>query len=290
VVDLPPEMDEELCLPALKAGINFIRLATPTTDDKRLPLVLSNTSGFVYYVSMTGITGSAIADTSKVNQAVDRIKSHTNLPVCVGFGVKTAEQARAIGQSADGVVVGTAIVNQIANTLDDKARQPPTPSRASPPWCAGLPPAFAPHALRQRSKFATLGYEPEKTHELDHQLRPPENQFDAGPPRGAGKSLDQVSRDRGNGVPQGSGRKPVRDPRLGLPHEDVGRGAAQAHVRRRQVRAAAITEGPQDPLKFRDSKKYSDRLREKPHQDGPRGFHRAAHGKIEGCRDRCLRA
>jgi tryptophan synthase alpha chain len=120
VVDLPPEMDEELCLPALKAGINFIRLATPTTDDKRLPRVLSNTSGFVYYVSMNGITGSAIADTSKVNEAVDRIKSHTNLPVCVGFGVKTAEQARAIGQSADGVVVGTAIVNQIANTLDAK--------------------------------------------------------------------------------------------------------------------------------------------------------------------------
>ncbi|MBU4531739.1 MAG: tryptophan synthase subunit alpha [Hoeflea sp.] len=120
VVDLPPEMDEELCLPALKAGLNFIRLATPTTDDKRLPRVLSNTSGFVYYVSMTGITGSAIADTSKVNLAVDRIKSHTSLPVCVGFGVKTAEQARAIGQSADGVVVGTAIVNQIANTLDAK--------------------------------------------------------------------------------------------------------------------------------------------------------------------------
>ena len=118
VVDLPPEMDEELCLPALKAGLNFIRLATPTTDDKRLPRVLSNTSGFVYYVSMNGITGSAIADTSKVNEAVDRIKSHTDLPICVGFGVKTAEQARAIGQSADGVVVGTAIVNQIANTLD----------------------------------------------------------------------------------------------------------------------------------------------------------------------------
>ncbi|WP_299868933.1 tryptophan synthase subunit alpha [uncultured Hoeflea sp.] len=118
VVDLPPEMDEELCLPALGAGLNFIRLATPTTDDKRLPRVLANTSGFVYYVSMTGITGSAIADTSKVNAAVDRIKGHTGLPVCVGFGVKTAEQARAIGKSADGVVVGTAIVNQIANTLD----------------------------------------------------------------------------------------------------------------------------------------------------------------------------
>lgn len=118
IVDLPPEMDDELCVPALKAGINFIRLATPTTDDRRLPAVLKNTSGFVYYVSMTGITGSAIADTSKVNEAVARIKGHTDLPVCVGFGVKTAEQARVIGKAADGVVVGTAIVNQIAATLD----------------------------------------------------------------------------------------------------------------------------------------------------------------------------
>ena len=122
VVDLPPEMDEELCLPALKAGINFIRLATPTTDEKRLPTVLRNTSGFVYYVSMNGITGSALADTGKVAAAVARIKQHTPLPVCVGFGVKTAEQARVIGASADGVVVGTAIVNQIANTLDANAR------------------------------------------------------------------------------------------------------------------------------------------------------------------------
>ncbi len=117
VVDLPPEMDEELCIPALKAGLNFIRLATPTTDDKRLPTVLTNTSGFVYYVSMTGITGSALTDTSKVAQAVKRIKSHTSLPIAVGFGVKTAEQAKVIGQSADAVVVGSAIVNLIASTL-----------------------------------------------------------------------------------------------------------------------------------------------------------------------------
>src|SRR6201988_242289 len=95
VVDLPPEMDEELCIPALKAGVNFIRLATPTTDDKRLPKVLQNTSGFVYYVSMTGINGSRLADTSRVNAAVKRVKEHTALPVCVGFGVKTAEQAKA---------------------------------------------------------------------------------------------------------------------------------------------------------------------------------------------------
>lgn len=123
VVDLPPEMDDELCLPAVKAGLNFIRLATPTTDDKRLPTVLQNTSGFVYYISMNGITGSALPDTSLVAGAVSRIKGHTSLPVCVGFGVKTAEQARLIGASADGVVVGTAIVNRVAASLtpDGKA-------------------------------------------------------------------------------------------------------------------------------------------------------------------------
>ena len=111
-------MDDELCLPALAKGINFIRLATPTTDDRRLPKVLTNTSGFVYYVSMTGITGSALPDLTKISAAVQRIKSHTELPVCVGFGVKTAEHARLIGASADGVVVGTAIVNQVATSLD----------------------------------------------------------------------------------------------------------------------------------------------------------------------------
>lgn len=117
IVDLPPEMDEELCIPALEAGLNFIRLATPTTDDKRLPKVLTNTSGFVYYVSMTGITGSAVASTGPVAEAVARIKSHTDLPVCIGFGIKTAEQAQMFGKAADGVVVGSAIVDAVANSL-----------------------------------------------------------------------------------------------------------------------------------------------------------------------------
>ncbi|MER8592539.1 tryptophan synthase subunit alpha [Mesorhizobium sp. M1182] len=138
VVDLPPEMDEELCIPALKAGINFIRLATPTTDDKRLPKVLQNTSGFVYYVSMTGITGSALADTGKLAAAVKRIKSHTDLPVCVGFGVKTAEQARTIGASADGVVVGTAIVNAVANVLGPKGEKTADPAEAVATLVSGL--------------------------------------------------------------------------------------------------------------------------------------------------------
>jgi tryptophan synthase alpha chain len=124
VVDLPPEEDEELCLPALKAGLNFIRLATPTTDDKRLPTVLNNTSGFVYYVSVTGITGAAAPDTGKVVAAVARIKRHTDLPVAVGFGVKNAESARAIAEGADGVVVGSALVEALRQSFgkDGKAR------------------------------------------------------------------------------------------------------------------------------------------------------------------------
>ena len=125
VVDLPPEEDEELCLPALKAGLNFIRLATPTTDDKRLPAVLNNTSGFVYYVSITGITGSAAPDAGKVGAAVARIKRHTKLPVAVGFGVRTAEQARAIAAGADGVVVGSALVDELRKSLDANGKAGP---------------------------------------------------------------------------------------------------------------------------------------------------------------------
>src|SRR5262249_51993942 len=117
VVDLPPEEDEELCLPALRAGLNFIRLATPTTDDRRLPAVLANTSGFVYYVSVTGITGSAIPDPGKVTGAVARIKRHTALPVCVGFGVKDAQSAATIARGADGVVVGSALVEVLRRSL-----------------------------------------------------------------------------------------------------------------------------------------------------------------------------
>ncbi len=119
VVDLPPEADDELCIPALARGLNFIRLATPTTDDRRLPTVLANTSGFVYYVSITGITGAAKPDATKVAEAVGRIKRHTALPVAVGFGVRDAVSAREIGRNADGVVVGSAIVQAMAATLVD---------------------------------------------------------------------------------------------------------------------------------------------------------------------------
>jgi tryptophan synthase alpha chain len=122
VVDLPPEEDSELCVPAMKAGLNFIRLATPTTDDKRLPAVLANTSGFVYYVSVTGITGSASADSSVVGEAVARIKRHTALPVCVGFGIRTPEAARAIAANADGAVVGSALVDALRGSLDSNGK------------------------------------------------------------------------------------------------------------------------------------------------------------------------
>ena len=122
IVDLPPEEDTELCIPALKAGLNLIRLATPTTDDKRLPAVLANTSGFVYYVSITGITGSASADTTQVAAAVARIKRHTQLPVCVGFGIRTPEAAAGIAQAANGAVIGSALIDALRATLDAEGR------------------------------------------------------------------------------------------------------------------------------------------------------------------------
>jgi len=122
IVDLPPEEDTELCIPAMKAGLNFIRLATPTTDDKRLPAVLANTSGFVYYVSITGITGSASADSGAVGEAVARIKRHTKLPICVGFGIRTPAAAQAIAERANGAVVGTALVDALKGSLDTEGR------------------------------------------------------------------------------------------------------------------------------------------------------------------------
>jgi tryptophan synthase alpha chain len=139
VVDLPPEEDSELCLPAVQAGFNFIRLATPTTDDKRLPVVLTNTSGFVYYVSITGITGAAAPEPDKVAAAVARIKRHTKLSVCVGFGVRGGEQARAIARGADGVVVGSALVDALRKSLSSGGK--PTP--ATVPAVADLVRALA---------------------------------------------------------------------------------------------------------------------------------------------------
>ncbi len=119
IVDLPSEEDEELCVPALKHGINFIRLTTPTTDEKRLPKILKNSSGFVYYVSMTGITGSEISSFKNISDAVKEIKSHTNLPVAVGFGIKNANDAAQVAAFADGVVVGSALIKALENSLEN---------------------------------------------------------------------------------------------------------------------------------------------------------------------------
>ena len=128
VVDLPPEEDDELCIPAMAADINFIRLATPTTDDARAPAVFKNTSGFVYYVSVLGITGTKAPDLKSVAANVRRLRKHTSLPICVGFGVKTAEQARAIAQNADGVVVGSALVSAVEKSLTKQGK----PTAATP--------------------------------------------------------------------------------------------------------------------------------------------------------------
>ena len=153
VVDLPPEEDAELCLPALAAGVNFIRLATPTTDDKRLPTVLTNTSGFVYYVSITGITGAAAPDPGQVAAAVARIKRHTKLPVCVGFGVRTAEHARAIAENADGVVVGSALVEAVRNSLGPDSK----PTSATVPAVADLVRSLA-EGVRSARRVAVHGH------------------------------------------------------------------------------------------------------------------------------------
>ena len=122
VVDVPPEADDELCLPAMAQGLNFIRLATPTTDAKRLPRVLDNTSGFLYYVSITGITGAAAPDPTAVSAQIETIRRSTDLPIAVGFGVRSPEQAKAIAEGADGVVVGSALVNAISQSLDNEGR------------------------------------------------------------------------------------------------------------------------------------------------------------------------
>lgn len=122
VVDLPPEEDQELCEPALRAGVSFIRLTTPTTDDQRLPTVLANTSGFVYYVSVTGITGAASASSAAIDEAITRLRRHTDLPLAVGFGISTPEQAASVARVADAAVVGSAIVRQVENNLDADGR------------------------------------------------------------------------------------------------------------------------------------------------------------------------
>ncbi|QDM14695.1 tryptophan synthase subunit alpha [Tardiphaga sp. vice352] len=150
IVDLPPEEDAELCLPAMKAGLNFIRLATPTTDDKRLPAVLANTSGFVYYVSVTGITGAASADASVVGAAVARIKRYTDLPVCVGFGIRTPQAAHDIAQHANGAVVGSALVDVLNDTLDAEGRATATTVSAVTDLVAAL--AEGVHGARQAAE------------------------------------------------------------------------------------------------------------------------------------------
>lgn len=122
IVDLPPEEDAELCIPAMEAGLNFIRLATPTTDEKRLPKVLANTSGFLYYVSVAGVTGTKEPDIAGVGEAIARIRASSDIPVAVGFGVKTPEQAGALAKVADAVVVGSALISVLAGTLDGEGR------------------------------------------------------------------------------------------------------------------------------------------------------------------------
>ena len=222
IVDLPPEEDDELCIPAMKAGLNFIRLTTPTTDDKRAPAVFKNTSGFVYYVSVLGITGTKAPDLASVKQNVVRLKGHTDLPIAVGFGVKTAEQARAIAKDADGVVVGSALVTAVRDSLDQSRQGHGEDAEGRA--CYG-----------ERNRQGRRGASPR---ELDQELRPPQNPLDPGrraEARRGREHVDQGSRFRPDGLLQGPRGQPVRDARLRPPHEDAAGRAAQIHVRRWRV-------------------------------------------------------
>ena len=244
VVDLPPEEDAELCLPALEAGLNFIRLATPTTDDKRLPKVLESTSGFVYYVSITGITGAALADYSGVAEAVTRIKRHTQLPIAVGFGVKNADNAEAIARTADGVVVGTALVDAIKASLDGDNRATGRTVEA----VAALVGEIAQGVRRARAgreRGGGVAFENGVRGACEvvamnwySNVVPPEDQGHS-QARSAGESLGQMPRQRAIGVPQGHRGQSLCGAGLRLSHALSGRGAARQPVRQRRMRTVA---------------------------------------------------
>ena len=229
IVDLPPEEDTELCLPALAAGLNFIRLATPTTDDARLPAVLAHTSGFVYYVSITGITGAAAPDTAKVAAAVRRIKAHTALPVAVGFGVKNAGSAAAIAAHADGVVVGSAIVEALRASLDRHGKA----TGKSVEAVAGLVDRNRQgRAVSSLLWAEVLHRSPQQTSwqkhwiadELDLQCRPAEGQVSAAP-RDPGKPVGQMPGKWRTRLSQGSRSQSLRRAGLRLSHAPRPKGA-----------------------------------------------------------------
>ena len=254
VVDLPPEMDDELCIPALKKDINFIRLATPTTDDKRLPKVLENTSGFVYYVSMNGITGSALPDPSRCRRcrAADQGPYET-----AGLRRLRRQDGRACARHRR---VGRwrrrrHRHRQPGGVQPDRGRQDRQGRRcrAWKRWFAALSAGVrSAEACRGRINCPHCGARPvlniqEFGFELDHELRSPEDQLDARPPGSSGKSLDQVPGNRRDGVSPRSRRQQMGHSRLRLPYEDAGQGAVEGPVRRRRLRSPAAAEGGAGP-------------------------------------------
>ena len=215
IVDLPPEHDDELCLPALARGLNFIRLATPTTDDRRLAKVLTNTSGFVYYVSVLGITGTKTPDVAQVRSNVTRIKRHTQLPVAVGFGVKTAGQARAIAAAADAVVVGSALVNEVRLSLTR----------------AGKATARTPRAVLERvgEIAGDENAQPARSVAMNwirNFIRPKIRGFLGTSERRAGEHVGEVPGDRADGLLSRPRGQPVRHPGLWLSHAHFAGGPA----------------------------------------------------------------
>ena len=271
VVDLPPEEDEELCVPALKTGVNFIRLATPTTDDKRLPAVLRNTSGFVYYVSILGITGTRSAGDAEVKKAVERLKRHTDLPVAVGFGIKTPEQAAAVARVADAAVVGSALVSRIADRVRRRGRQRRRRGGARTRSAAGR---------RRARRTAHLGYS-DPMNWLTNFVRP---------------KLQALTRKPGS--PDNLWEKCPKCEQMIFHRELEANLRVCPHCghhfrvgwKRRlellfddgQYERAELSKSAVDPLKFRDLKRYTDRLKESQGKTGEGDAIVVASGRLGG--------
>ena len=278
VVDLPPEEDAELCLPALAAGVNFIRLATPTTDDARLPAVLANTSGFVYYVSIAGITGTRAVVSADVTPAVERLKRHTDLPIAVGFGIKTPEQAAEIARSADAAVVGSSLVDHVKANLDADGKAGPELVDRLLGFVGELAEGVR-HARKRRLNMIALptaarrpmnwitNFVRPKIRALVTKTEVPDNLWEKCPSCQAMifhrelKANQKVCPHCGNHMRIGPGR---------ASRGDVRRGAT--------TKSSSCRRPPADPLKFRDSKRYTDRLKEAASKTGEKEAIMVAHG------------
>ena len=272
IVDLPTEEAAMVVPHAAAHGLDVIRLVAPTTDDARLPIVLDGSSGFIYYVSITGITGTRSATADSLAAALPRIRRATALPVAIGFGIRTPQQAAEAVRFADAAVVGTALIDTLAASLDAEGR--PAPDSAQ-------------RVLAQVRALADGSVARGSRHELAGGIRPAQDPHPAGPARRPGQPLDPVPVLPADAVRQGPGSHLEGLPQLRPPHAPDRAGTPGLHVRPRHDGGTAFTRielprAPADPLRFRDSKRYVDRIKEARDKTGLEDACLVAHGAIGG--------